>query len=74
MCRTRGISFAVFVPSFRKDKNMDSIFAPSESSSLPNSIFKAKVMLLGDHAVGKSAIANRYIRNYFDEARHVELS
>jgi GTPase SAR1 family protein len=50
---------------------MDSIFAPSDSSKFPTA-FKAKVILLGDHAVGKSAVITRYIKNYFEEAKHVQ--
>jgi GTPase SAR1 family protein len=50
---------------------MDSMFGPSESSALPMA-FKAKVILLGDHAVGKSAVVNRYIKNYFEESKHVQ--
>lgn len=50
---------------------MDSMFGPSESSNMPTA-FKAKVILLGDHAVGKSAIVTRYVKNYFEETKHVQ--
>jgi hypothetical protein len=67
-----GIADQLWIDSKSLEKaRMDSMFGPSESSALPMA-FKAKVILLGDHAVGKSAVVNRYIKNYFEESKHVQ--
>lgn len=34
---------------------------------------KHKIVLLGDQAVGKSSIINRYIYNLFEECEHVHF-
>ena len=64
-CFFVGKSLAVPLEFLRNVVIMDSMFGPSESSNIP-AAFKAKVILLGDHAVGKSAIVTRYIKNYFE--------
>lgn len=40
------------------------MFGNTESSNYPY-LLKAKVILLGDHAVGKSSIIQRYVKGYF---------
>lgn len=34
---------------------------------------QCKVVMLGDQSVGKSSIINRYIKNQFSEAHHVQI-
>lgn len=43
----------------------------SSSDHRVKPLMQCKVVMLGDQAVGKSSIINRYIKNEFDRAHNV---